>query len=468
MSLEKQPDRSREMSAHVEARPSNENTRHAKHPLNVRELLGYVQQTLGGATIIGLAIVTILLWFLFRPAGQPTGRYLGEMLGTTAIVLFTCSLILATKAPFLERFFGGLDRMYVWHRWGAIAGVVLLFPHYVLVTSVTNSIKSTLGNALGFVALFGLLFLLLWALVPRLPVVGHHIRTHYQSWFTLHRLTGLFVIVALVHGILVDPVLRLAPVLLAWYLAVATIGTVAYLYQELLHPFIRRLWQYHYTVEAVNRLNQKTVEVVLTPIAQPVSFVAGQFLFVRFGGGLGWERHPFTVSSAPQEASLRLSIKALGDETQWLIDTLQAGIPARVGLAFGRFDYRRGGSRQVWIAGGIGITPFRSWIHAFPPEQPLAFDIDLYYTVQIEDEALFLDEISTAAAHYPTFHSHITYSKREGPLTMEHIASSSRGPLSEKEVYLCGPHTMIHYFRRGFRRRGVPSHHIHFEYFNFR
>ncbi len=465
---DKQPDRSHEITAQSEAHLSNKSTGHSKHPLNVRELLGYMQQALGGATIIGLTIVTIVLWFLFRPAGQPTSRYLGEILGTTAIVLFACSLLLATKAPFLERFFGGLDRMYVWHRWSAIAGVALLFPHYLLVTSVNNTIKSTLGNALGFVALFGLVLLLLWAIVPRLPAVGRHIRPNYQRWFTLHRLTGLFVIVALIHGILVDPVLRQAPVLLVWYIAVATIGTAAYLYQELLHPFIRRLWQYNYTVEAVNRLNQKTVEVILTPVAQPVSFVAGQFLFVRFGGGLGWERHPFTVSSAPQEASLRLSIKELGDATQRLIETLHSGIPARVGIAFGMFDYRRGGSQQVWIAGGIGITPFRSWIHAFPPEQPLAFDIDLYYTVHNEDEALFLDEISTAATHYPTFHPHITYSKREGPLTMEQIVSSSRSPLSKKEVYMCGPESLIQHFRRAFRRQGVPLHHIHYEYFNFR
>jgi len=293
-------------------------------------------------------------------------------------------------------------------------------------------------------------------------------RTNYQRWFTLHRLTGLFVIAGLIHGFLVDPVLQHSTVLLVWYLAVAAIGTAAYLYRELLHPFFRHLWQHNYTVEAVNRLNQKTVEVILTPVAQPVPFVAGQFVFVRFGGGHGWERHPFTISSAPQEPLLHLSIKGLGDETQRLIDTLHPGVPARVGMAFGMFDYRSGGHQQVWIAGGIGITPFRSWIRAFPPEQPLEFDIDLYYTVRTEDEALFLDEISTAAAHYPTFRPHLTYSKREGFLTMEQIAASCRGPLAEREVYMCGPSRMIQNFQRAFRTRGVPSYRIHYEYFNFR
>src|SRR6266566_3314256 len=287
-----QPDIPREITAQSEALPSSKNTHHAKHPLNAKELLGYMQHALGGGLIIGITIATILLWFLFRPAGQPMSRYLGEILGTTAILLFSCSLFLATKAPFLERAFGGLDRMFLWHRWSAIAGVVLLFPHYILVTSVQNTISNTLGNALGFIALFGLVLLLLWALVPRLPVVGRHIRTSYQRWFTLHRLTGLFVIAGLIHGFLVDPVLQHAPVLLVWYLAVAAIGSAAYLYRELLHPFFRHLWQHNYSIEALNRLDQKTLEVTLAPVAQPVRFRAGQFVFVRFGGGYGWERHP--------------------------------------------------------------------------------------------------------------------------------------------------------------------------------
>src|SRR6266576_2085192 len=263
--------------AQSEVLSSDKITSQSKRPLYEREILGVMPRALGGGIIIGLTIATIVLWFLFRPAGQPTSRYLGEILGTTAIVLFSCSLVLATKAPCLERAFGGLDRMFLWHRWSAIAGVVLLFPHYVLVTSVQNTISNTLGNALGFIALFGLVLLLLWALVPRLPVVGRRIRTNYQRWFTLHRLTGLFVIVGLIHGFLVDPVLQHSTVLLVWYLGVAAMGTAAYVYRELLHPFLRRLWQHNYAVEAVSHLDRKTLEVTLAPVAQAVPFVAGQF-----------------------------------------------------------------------------------------------------------------------------------------------------------------------------------------------
>ena len=66
-----QLDRPREITAQSEALPSSKNTHHAKHPLNAKELLESMQHAVGGGTIIGLTIATILLWFLFRPAGQP-------------------------------------------------------------------------------------------------------------------------------------------------------------------------------------------------------------------------------------------------------------------------------------------------------------------------------------------------------------------------------------------------------------
>jgi predicted ferric reductase len=132
--------------------------------------------------------------------------------------------------------------------------------------------------------------------------------------------------------------------------------------------------RYDYTVDSVDRLNQTTLHVVLAPVADSLTFEAGQFVFVAFGGPASWERHPFTVSSAPQDRHLQLSIKTLGDYTQHLYETLQPGVPAIVGRAFGMLDYRKAGSSQVWIAGGIGITPFRCWIRSFP--EALAFDID--------------------------------------------------------------------------------------------
>src|SRR2546425_8022933 len=235
------------MDAHKQAERTRDTLAPSEFTQQVGAVLRFVQQQVGGEVIVGLAITNVVLWVLLRPLGELGTMYLGEIFATTAIVLLSCSLVLATRAPFLESFFGGLDRMYLWHRWSAVAAVVLLLPHSVLVTRAPDPNLTELGSVLGQVALIGLVLLLLWALAPRLSAVMHRLPTkvqrwfmQYQRWFTLHRLTGLFVVVGLVHGALVDPVLRHSTILLGWYVAVAAVGTAAYVYRELFLRFFSR------------------------------------------------------------------------------------------------------------------------------------------------------------------------------------------------------------------------------------
>jgi predicted ferric reductase len=148
-------------------------------------------------------------------AGQPAaGRFLGELSGAEAVLLFSCSLVLATLLAPIERAFGGLDRVAVWHRRAAVAGVLLLIPHVVLVSSAPDRYATSLGHAVGDIALIGLILLAVWALAPSLRVarwpgpIQRMARASYERWLTGHRLTGVFVIFAVVHGAIVDPVLR--------------------------------------------------------------------------------------------------------------------------------------------------------------------------------------------------------------------------------------------------------------------
>src|SRR2546421_12546097 len=237
------------MNAHKQAERTRDTLAPSGFTQQVGAVFRLVQQQVGGEVIVGLAITNVVLWVLLRPPGVPGTMYLGEIFATTAIVLLSCSLVLATRAPFLESFFGGLDRMYLWHRWSAVAAVVLLPLHDVLVTSAPDPNLNEFGSVLGQVALIGLVVLLLWALAPRLSTVMHHIPTkvhlwfmQYQRWFTLHRLTGLFVVAGLVHGVLEDPVLRRSTILLGWNIAVGAVGTAAYVDRGLfLRFFSRRL-----------------------------------------------------------------------------------------------------------------------------------------------------------------------------------------------------------------------------------
>ena len=410
-----------------------------------------------------------MLWAAARPSGQPDGRYIGEIFGVEALLLFSCALVLATVLPFIERAFRGLDRVAVWHRRVAVAGLLLLIPHDALASSVVDRYATTVGSGLGDLSLLGLIFLGLWAVAPRLRVatwrgpVRWLARLGYERWLTAHRLTGLFVVTAVAHGAIVDPVLRRSTTLLVAFVVVGAIGVLAYAYRELFARFVIPV--YDYTVASVRRLTDSTLEVALEPVRSPLTFVAGQFVFLACGGRAAWQRHPFTVSSAPSADRLEVSIKAVGDYTRDLYDKLQPGTPAKVAGPFGGFDYRPGGRRQLWVAGGIGITPFMSWIRSL--NGSFDRDVDLYYSVANRADAVYLDELEAAVRAHPSLKVHVVDSSRDGLLDARAVAKGSPGT-AEAWVYMCGPPGMMRALDKGFRKLGIPPDHIRWEQFNVR
>jgi predicted ferric reductase len=425
--------------------------------------------SIGTTLLAAIAAANVALWLVVRPPGQPNGRYLGELSGAEAVLLLSCALVLATVLPPIERAFAGLDRVAVWHRRVATIAVLLLVPHLVLATSAVDWYATPIGNGLGVVALLGLVVLSVWALAPRLRAarwlkpISRLARASYERWLTVHRLSGLFVIAAVAHGALVAPALHASTLLLVTYLAVGGTGVTAYAYRELFARFV--IPAHDYTVSEVRRPNETTTEVSLRPVREPLAFVPGQFVVLSFGGTSGWQRHPFSVTSAPSERRLAVSIKAVGDYTHDLHDKLQPGTPAKVAGPFGGFDYTRGGHDQIWIAGGIGITPFMSWIRSLDG----SFDrrVDFYYSVRTEADALYLDEIEAAAGKHPTLQPIVVETEREGLLTAEQAASGhSRG--ADVWVYMCGPPPMMTAFAEGFRALGIPASRVRWEQFDIR
>jgi predicted ferric reductase len=84
---------------------------------------------------------------------------------------------------------------------------------------------------------------------------------------------------------------------------------------------------------------------------------AGQFAFVNFHAKEG--AHPYTISSAWHgDGKLLFLVKALGDYTRTLASTLKVGEVVEIEGPYGRFNFEGSPKRQLWIGGGIGITPF--------------------------------------------------------------------------------------------------------------
>lgn len=434
----------------------------------------------GPASIVALAAGLLVLWITAKPGGEPGGAYIGQLVGAESILLLSIGLVLISTLPLVEEWFDGIDRAAIWHRRVAITGLVLLLPHVLMAASPEGT---ALGGPLGAIGAIGMVALALWAILPRwqsvvpAPLRGAVVALRdapgvvevrrlfggYERWRALHRTTGVFVAAGFLHGVLDGSPWDDAPVLRWSYVAIGGIGLAFYVYRELLARFFVSL--HDYEVDAVERLDAGLAEITLRPLGRHVDYTAGQFAMVYLEGKDGWHRHPFTIASAPHEGVVRVTIKALGDYTSRIHEIVEPGMPAVIGGPHGRFDHRRGTARQVWVAGGVGVAPFLSWLRALDAE---GLDHDVDFFLSADGEAPFADEIRAIAARHPRLRAHLVDTSIEGRLTPEQVVETAGGAPGELSAFMCGPAGMLRSFQTGLRAAGVPGRRIHREYFDWR
>ena len=425
-----------------------------------------MKRNLGNVVFIVLVVATILVWAVFPPEREGVENYaryqIGMTLGSLVIVLMSFSLFLSTRPRWAEPFFGGMDKMYQTHRRTSTSAFLLMFVHLLIVP--LHLVDLAVGNYLAIISFLGFIAIVLPTLAPRVPFLNKLTGNTYEGWKRLHSFIGIFFILGYVHSITVRA--PTAGVAINWNQIFVFLGIGSYLYTEIISRFVGR--HVPYTVAAVNHPNSSTTEVVMKAKGRPIKHAyAGQFLFVRFKGDKVLdEAHPFTISSAPHEGELRVTIKAVGDFTRHLFANLKPGMDAVVEGAYGLFNYKTGGDKQVWVAGGIGITPFLSFLRDLKTE--LAHDVHFYYTVRHPEEAVFSDEIEAIAKKHPRLKAHIRHSSTHGSLTVDEIVRNTGGDARSHHVYMCGPLPMVQAFEKKFLEAGVGAGNIHYEEFNFR
>lgn len=444
-----------------------------------RSQLWLAPRLFGPLSIFVLVLALVILWLVMLPSDTPIISYIGQMMGAVAVLLMSIGLVLVSTLSWVEPWFGGIDRAAIWHRSVMIAGTVILVLHVAL---ASNPNSTMVGEALAGLGMGGLIVLVIWAIAPRWRMLTpsfFHVFIErisqarivitikkrlggYERWRSFHRTTGIFLAMGIVHGLL-DGTAFSSPVLRWSYVGISSIGLGFYAYRELLSRYI--MPTYDYQVEAIHPMAAGLNEISLRPLGRRLAFVPGQFALLYLEGKDGWHRHPFTISSAPDERTIRVTVKALGDFTSRINQVIKPGMPAIIGGAHGRFDHRRGTQAQIWVAGGVGIAPFLSWLRAIDtialPER-----VDFFYSVI--GEAPFGDEIKAIARQHSSLRVHIIDSSVDGRLTVEQILESSDRELHELSVFMCGPEGMVNAFERQFIEAGVSRRHIYHEYFDLR
>lgn len=417
-----------------------------------------------GPALVALAclLAGALGFATYAPYG-PEAAF-GIAVGATAVVAMSQTLILAARPRPLEPLFGGLDRMYRVHKWLGISALGLMILHDLAEPDFERAVRETglgeLAGEAGELAFNALIALIAISWFRKLPILGLEIP--YQLWRFGHRFMGVLFAVVVFHQLLVDLPSGVDPTLSRLLNAFGVAGLIAWVHAEFLAPRLRRR---DYAVAAVDRQGDAAV-VTLTPKGRAMRWRPGQFAFLRAPEAGSSEPHPFTISSAPRaDGSLTLSIKALGDWTRRVPGALREGMSVQVEGPYGRFDFRRGGPRQIWLAGGIGVTPFLAWAESL--EATERRDIHLVLCVRRPEDAVGLETLRAAAARVPRFSFEVAATARDGRLTAERLVASAPFPVEEAELWFCGPTGLKDGILAGLKTIGRTPRRVRFEHFEF-
>ena len=161
-----------------------------------------------------------------------------------------------------------------------------------------------------------------------------------------------------------------------------------------------------------------------------MNYSPGQWMYVRLDENL---KHHFTISSSPTESFLQFTTKyrEVSDYKRALWQK-RVGDSLEINGPFGNFVLdEKDPAPHLFIAGGIGITPFRSMIK-YAVDKYLSLSITLLYSVKNKKEAAFIDLPFT----------HIIESESEGRLDKEKIEKYCPD-WKERTWWVCGPPAMV-------------------------
>ncbi len=418
----------------------------------------------GALIIIGSVTITAALWLLSKKTpgvilSSPLYS-LSQISALIGLLLVMANLVLSTRLKWVEDLWGGLDKAYESHHILGMSAFILLVNHPLLMAVQTlpnvTAVKQYLlpgaflpYNA-GIFALYLMLAAFVFMLVVKLP---------YHLWKRTHQILGFAALLGGTHALLIASDISVFMPLRIWMALWIGLGTLSFVYTFFLYNTVGGVFAYE--VVKTER-NLDVITVTAKPVRRKMEYRPGQFAYVAFDNpSVGREQHPFTIASSPQEDTLRFSIKMLGDYTVRL-SRLREGDRMFLKGPHGSFGNRfiAGNQPLVWVAGGIGITPFLSMLRGAHNGMP----VRLYYCYGTKEEGIFSSELKRLASRHANVKIVDWVSRDKGRFSVSRI-SNDLADLQGYAVQLCGPPPMMDSLRKQFAQIGVPEEKILYENF---
>lgn len=437
------------------------------------------------AILLGLLVLVTATWLqtlLATVFPQPSSvlwiaRQQGlNLSGLLSIAFMSLTMFLAIRPAWLEKPLGGLDRIYRLHKWSGILAVGFGALHWLIRQSgglvkalvggegrlpriTYDGLLETLrelGADMGEPALYIALAMLAVTLWRRFP---------YHLWRHLHRIMPVLYLMLAFHAALLAPPAYWAQPVGVVLGALLALGSAASVLS--LAGLIGRKRQASGSVVAISNTDDVT-EITCRLEERWQTHRPGQFAFITFGRFEG--AHPFTIASADRgDRTVTFFIKALGDFTRGVAQQVEIGQPVTVEGPYGRFQLERHNRQrnQIWVAGGVGVTPFLAWLEALQgrPEQPP--EADLHYCTRNRENDYFVERLKALCATLPGVRLHI-HSARHGDRLTARLLAPAGAERERAEVWFCGPRGLADALKRGLKEGGLAGWRFHQEAFELR
>lgn len=416
-------------------------------------------------------LVAVQLSFLSL---SPSYEQLLTLSGYLAINFMSITLLLAARPRWLEMPLGGLDKMYQLHKWTGILAVTAALAHW-LIEMADDALEAIFGKDrslheanfsgvldslqdgaedLGEPGLYLLLFLVAITLTRWVP---------YVYWRYLHRVMPLIYLALASHALLLAP-LKWWQQPTGWLMALLMVGGVIASVQSLTGKIGKRR-SYKGLVQAVKQTSANITEVVCNMGKRWPGHRAGQFALVTFDRFEG--AHPFSMSSADNgSGQLSFQIKALGDYTRELPQQLHSGQEVTLEGPYGCFNPEKGrkSAQQIWVAGGIGVTPFLAALenrllnteHAYPA-------LTLHYCTAGAADDPMLTRLKQLTEQLADIALHIHDSQQGQRLSASQLQIHGL----KVDIWFCGPQGLATALRSELKQQPI-SLRFHQECFEFR
>ncbi|GAC1391129.1 MAG: ferredoxin reductase family protein [Candidatus Saccharimonadales bacterium] len=425
--------------------------------------------------IVNITIITYFWWringnYLYTSRGLFIG--LGRITGLFSAFASLLAFVLISRTPFVDKKLSRENELRL-HRWTGKATIVFLLLHviFLIIGYASSTGLSYTSQLIDFINNYNdvfkaLISSILFIVVGIFSIRIARRRLKYELWYVIHLTTYLAILLGFGHQLSIGvDFIRQRPFQLYWYFLYSVVFILV-----MVNRFIRPLYiayRYSFRVEKVERDTDSIVSIYITgKNIHKFHFYPGQYAIWHFLQKKDWwQGHPFTFSSIPGGKTLRLTIRTRGDFTNKLAK-IKIGTSVIIDGPYGNFIAETtDDNRYLFLAGGIGITPYLSMIPVLLNENR---NIILIYTVRTLYDIPHLEELRQYEKH-PLFTMHILDNKNESdtsvPIISQHNINKFVSDLSQRKIYVCGSEKMMESTKKSLRESGIPDSNILSEQF---